>query len=404
VTFVWGSYLNHTTAQDLGAPPLFGHFAFRPSPSAILAGVLAALVVGWGSRIATALRWRALLGVAWAATVAWTIALNTVTGLHQLTAPLTTRFEYRAAVPLVGSPARFLETFVARLQMYPIHVQGHPPGMVLVLWAMRQLGLGAPGWEGALVIVAGTSSVMAGLIVCRSVVGEHRAQRCIPFLILAPMALWVATSADAMFLGVSAWSVAALILAIRRPGTTGWVLSVGGGLLFAVALMLSYGTVALAIIPIVIGLRYKALLRLVPALVAVAVVLGLFWVAGFSWVGGLEATKGLYQSGIAHHRSYIFFLVADLAAFVIVIGPAGAAGLATLRNQSLWLIVGATVVALFLSDISGYSKGEVERIWLPFAPWILLATSDIPVPATTALLSLQAVAGVAIALGVRTAW
>jgi hypothetical protein len=276
--------------------------------------------------------------------------------------------------------------------------------MVLVLWGMRQLGLGAPGWEAAVVIAVGTSSVIAALIVCRSVAGEHCARRSMPFLILAPMALWVATSADAMFLGVSAWSLAALIVAMRRPGTAGWVLSVAGGLLFAVALMLSYGTVALAIIPIAIGWRNRTLPRLVPALVAVAVVLGLFWVVGFSWAGGLEATKGLYQSGIARHRSYLFFVIADLAAFVIVIGPAGAAGLVTLRNRSLWLIVGATVVALLLSDISGYSKGEVERIWLPFAPWVLLATSDIPVPATTALLSLQAAVGVAIALGVRTAW
>jgi hypothetical protein len=403
-TFVWGSELNRTTAQDLGAPPLFGHFDFRISLTVILMGAFGALLVGWGVRIATSISWRGLLGLSWAGALVWTLALNMVTGLHQLMAPLTDRFEYRAAVSSVGSPARFLETFVARLHTYPIHVQGHPPGMVLLLWTMKQLGLGAVGWEAGLVIAAGTSSVLAALIVCRAVAGEDRARRCVPFLILAPMALWVATSADALFLGVSAWSLAAIALGMARPGLAGRVLLLAGGSLFALALMLSYGTLALTIIPAAIGWRNKTLLRLVPALIALVVVLGLFWAGGFSWAGGFAATRQLYETGIARHRSYVFFCVADLAAFAIVIGPAGAAGLATLRDRSLWLIVGATVVVLLASDISGYSKGEVERIWLPFAPWILLATSEIPAPVTTALLSLQALIGVAVALGVRTAW
>jgi hypothetical protein len=39
-----------------------------------------------------------------------------------------------------------------------------------------------------------------------------------------------------------------------------------------------------------------------------------------------------------------------------------------LRDRQLWLLVGAALTAVLLADVSGLSKAEVERIWLPFAP------------------------------------
>lgn len=404
VAFVWGSVLNRTAPQDLGAPPLFGHFGSRLSAGIVVICALAVVIVRWWGRVALHLRWRPLLAVTWASTLAWTLALNTISGFHQLAAPISDRFEYRTAVSSVGTPVRFLATFVTRLPRYPIHVQGHPPAMVLVLWALQQIGFGAPGWEATVVIAAGTSSVVAALLVCRSVGGEASARRALPFLILAPMALWIATSADALFLGVSAWGLALFVLAVKRAGGAGQVLAIAGGSLFGISLLLSYGVLALAIVPLTVGIRTRVFRKATLFFGAALVMLGLVWAAGFSWWDGLEATRKLYSSGIAEHRSYLFFILADLAAFAIVIGPAGAAGLATLRNKWLWVIVGATVIAVVLSDLSGYSKGEVERIWLPFAPWILIATSELPDLSATALLSLQAVVGIAIAIGVRTAW
>jgi methylthioxylose transferase len=404
IAFVWGSALNRTTGQHLDAPPLFGHFNFQLSLSVILAGVVAVATVRWGSRVALLLRWIPLLAAAWATTLAWTLALNTVTGLHQLAAPLTTGFEYGRAVRFVDTPLHFLATYVARLPTYPVHVEGHPPGMVLLLWFMRQLGLGGVGWEAALAILAGSSSVVAALILCRSIAGESPARRCAPFLILAPMALWVATSADALFLGVSAWSLVIIVVSMERTGWAGRTLALAGGALFGAALMLSYGSLALGLVPLVVGLRRQAVDKLALAAAGALFVLGSFWVAGFSWLAGLQATKTLYASGISTHRPYVFFCLANLAAFAIVVGPAGVAGLASLRNRSLWLIVGATVMALLIADLSGYSKGEVERIWLPFAPWILIATSDLPSLPFSMLLGLQAAAGIAVAMGVRTAW
>ena len=36
----------------------------------------------------------------------------------------------------------------------------------------------------------------------------------------------------------------------------------------------------------------------------------------------------------------------------------------------LLLLVGAAVVVVAVADASGMSKAEVERIWLPFVPWL----------------------------------
>jgi len=44
------------------------------------------------------------------------------------------------------------------------------------------------------------------------------------------------------------------------------------------------------------------------------------------------------------------------------------------------LIVVAAMAAVLLADLSGMSKAEVERIWLPFAVWAALACADLPHP------------------------
>jgi len=58
------------------------------------------------------------------------------------------------------------------------------------------------------------------------------ARRAAPFLVLAPCALWVATSADALFAGVSAWAATAVILATARRGRRSDLLAIGGGVGF----------------------------------------------------------------------------------------------------------------------------------------------------------------------------
>ncbi|XRQ08225.1 hypothetical protein ACN3XK_68955, partial [Actinomadura welshii] len=66
------------------------------------------------------------------------------------------------------------------------------------------------------------------------------------------------------------------------------------------------------------------------------------------------------------------------------------------RRPLAWL-VGAALIGLLTLDISGVTRGEVERIWLPYAAWVIAAAAHHKPPArpwlsaqTTLTLTLQA--------------
>ena len=61
---------------------------------------------------------------------------------------------------------------------------------------------------------------------------------------------------------------------------------------------------------------------------------------------------------------------------------------------------------MFLADLTGLSKGEVERIWLPFAPFVMLAAAGLPADrrSTRAWLAGAAVFAAFVEMLVRTAW
>jgi hypothetical protein len=42
------------------------------------------------------------------------------------------------------------------------------------------------------------------------------------------------------------------------------------------------------------------------------------------------------------------------------------------------LLVAAAVTAILLADLSGMSKAEVERIWLPFVVWLVVPCALLP--------------------------
>src|SRR5690606_309244 len=104
-------------------------------------------------------------------------------------------------------------------------------------------------------------------------------------------------------------------------------------------------------------------------LVGVAVWVVAFTAAGFWWYDGYDTLVERYYQGAAGVRPYWYFIWANLAAQVLSVGLATVAGLtrAVRRRTALVALVGAGLLAMLIADVSGMSKAETERIWLPFA-------------------------------------
>jgi hypothetical protein len=406
-----------TGEKRLDGVPL--HAAFDPLvhgstlvPIVVLVATVRAL-----PRLRT-VRWAAFLGVWWGIAVAWALALASMRGAHRIVAPFERAGDYAAALPQVSSVGAFLATFVDRISTFPTHVQGHPPGFVLVVRALHDVGLGGSAPLALVVIVVGGAAVPFALIAVREVVSEEWARRAAPFLAIGPFAIWIATSADAFFAGIGAAAVTTLVVATGRRGGGRLGLAVAGGLLFGACALLSYGLVLLGLVPLVVAVARRALVVIgIATLVAVTALLVVFATTGFWWFDGLVATSDRYFAGIASRRPYELFVVANVSMLAIALGPAVAVALARLRDRSCWLLVGGALLALAVADVTGMSKSEVERIWLPFMPFVVVSAGALGRRPTRAAalpvhslrgpagwLVLQGSTAVVVESLVRTAW
>ncbi len=380
--------------QGVEAAPFFGQWEWRVTPAIGPAIAIAIVVLAVGDRVTRRVSWRPLLAVAGAVAVAWTFALAASDGLSHVAAPLESRYDYLAVVPSIDHVGEFVRTFTERIGDYPIHVRGHPPGMPLLLWLMDTAGLGGPGPAAALILVSTCLLVVAVLVTCRAVAGEAVARRAAPFVALMPAALWLGTSADAVFASVIATGIA-LAVATRLA----WL----GGAVLGLALLFTYGAVPLLAVPAAVLVHRRAWLAALATAAGIAAVLLAAAVAGFRWPEGLAATRDAYADGIASDRSYAYFtLLGNPGAFAVAIGPGAVAGLGALRDRRLWLLCGAALAALLAADVSGLSKAEVERIWLPYVPWVVVAAAALR--RWRPLLALSAASAIVMQLALRSAW
>jgi hypothetical protein len=403
VSGVWGSYLTrHGSRLLLGAPPFFGHYAVRVDVGTPLAVLVGLAVVLRGPDLAQRLSWRWLPWVSVAVASAWAFSLALVDGPGGVRRPLTTSDEYLHDLPRVQDVTGFLSRFVAHINTHggpdawTTHVAGHPPGMLLLLAGLREIGLSGPWPAAVFCVLVGSSAAAAVLVTVRNVVDEVAARAAAPYLVLLPAAVWVAVSADAVFLGVSAWGIAVLSGAgLKRAAL--------GGLLLGCALMLTYGVVTLGLVPLSVLLVRRTLLPVVVAGAATALVLAVFAALGFNWFDGLSETLIRYHAGAGGYRPLSYFVVTDLVVFAAAVGPAVAAGLWTLdrRDRLSWL-VGAALIGILLADASGKAKAEVERIWLMFTPWVALAAVRLDRPRLW--LGVQAAAGLTIQTVLVSKW
>jgi hypothetical protein len=386
-------------------PPLTGRFDPRLPLMAIVPVTVGLGVLRFGPALARRLAWPSLSIVAALAALAWSAALAAVDGSGGFLGPVLRDGDYLAALPSIDAPGPFLERFVETIASYPTHVRAHPPGLVVGLWWLERVGLGGAAWVAALQHLAAAAAVPAVMLAVRDVASTSTARRVAPFLVLSPAAVAVG-SGDAIFLGVGAWSAAALVHATtRRPGSRGAIVwSLAGGVLGGIGVFLTYGLVLLGAVPLaVIVARRRGDVAAIAAAGVSAVVLA-FAASGFGWWDGLTATRLQYALSVARTRPYAYYLVANLVAFGVALGPAVVAAVPRLRDRGLWLLVGGGLVAVILADVSGLSKAEVERIWLPFVPWIAVATAVHRDREVTPWLGAQIGWALAVQLLVRSLW
>ncbi|WP_243653470.1 hypothetical protein [Pseudonocardia endophytica] len=405
-------------------PPLLAWWIPHVGPGTVLAPIVAVAVVAYGPTLAARMRWSRLVLAAWAASFAWIVSLALIDGWQNgIVVRLEEGQEYLSDLPRVTGLGQMLSIFSDHILtkgqdpdqtfFWTTHVGAHPPGAFGVFVVLDRIGLSGGGPAGLFVILIGASAAAATAVTLRALgagersaggtnLGEDLARRALPFAVLFPGAVWIGVSADGMFAGVVAWGVALVALAATRYGTRALACAVGGGMVLVFSLYLSYGLVLAGLFPLVVVAVTRRWRVLLPALAGGALVVGAFTAAGFWWLDGFEKVQIIYAASIAQDRPYEYFVYANLAAVLFALGPAVLAGLRRLAMHPRAVPVGATllvaaaVVAVLLADASGMSKAEVERIWLPFGVWIVLACGMIPRRQVRGWLAVQAVLAIAV--------
>ena len=418
-----------STVDELLVPPLHGWFA----PQWFGPGTLPALVLGlggwwWGARWARVLPWRGLLLATYLLALGWCLSLALVDGPSGLSRVLGHPVEYLPTARAVDDVGLLLREYVDRISYdaaprnWPTHVAGHPPLMLLFFVGLVQVGLGGDLAAGVVVTVIGASMPVAVLVALRALGVPDVARRLAVPLALSPVAVFVAVSADAVIGAVVAWGLACLALATRRagPGPGRWGWSAAAGLLLGCSALMSYGMplvglVALAVIGA--GCAWRGPVLPVAVGAALVPVLG-FAAAGFAWWEAYPVLHDRYWEGIASIRPASYWLWGNLAALAVVTGPAvwGGLGVLVTRVRTLArrrlpepervvvLLSGAMLLVVLAADASRMSKSEVERIWVPFVPWLTLTVALLPPRWRSPALLAQVVTALALQHLAYTSW
>jgi len=395
-------------------PPLHG--LWRPKlfgPGTLPA--LALALLGWLYAADLArLPWRRLLVTSYAGSLAWLLSLAFVDGKSGISRVLGNPYEYLVTAREVDSVPHLLDTYISRIPYaaddnWPTHVAGHPPATLLFFVGLVKVGLGGDFAAGTVVTVLAATTVVAVLVTLRALDAEQWARRAAPFLVLTPAAVFMAVSADALIGAVVAWGLACLALATRRLS---W--AVPAGLLLGTSVLMSYGMPLMGLVALAVLLAARSWSPLpVAGTVALGVVLA-FAALGFAWWDAYPVLRERYWDGIAADRPQSYWWYGDLACLAISAGPLLGSGVlvaAASAVTSAWrsartvlLLAGAAVAVVALADASGMSKAEVERIWLPFVPWLTLSFALLPKRWRRWGLGLQVAAALVVQHLFYTAW
>ena len=428
-------------------PPLHGDWMPRFGPLSLLAIALGLLLWLVLPPLAARWPWRSLLVSAYAATWAWIMALAFVDGPLGLSRVFDRKGEYVYDAQRVTSIPHMLRTFVAHIPAdapdnWHTHVAGHPPGALLFFVLLDRLGITSHLWIGIIIVTLASSAVVAALVALRVMGNESLARAAAPWLVLAPSAiclgaltdLWgfgprpfsgqppsrdavetareaggwtrLTVDGDALFTAVAAWGLCLLAIAAKTGRRSP---AVAAGVLLGLSVYLSYGLVLLAVPAIAVLWICRAWRPLPWAIGGAVGIAALFTVAGFSWWEAYPVLVTRYYDGIASQRAYSYWVWGNLAAWTFTVGlatwaafPAMAASIK--RRNPLAIMAFGCLIAIVFADLSGMSKAEVERIWLPFTLWIVALPALLPRSWQRPLLLSQVVLALVVQHLVLTRW
>ncbi|MBE8518107.1 hypothetical protein ILP97_11415 [Amycolatopsis sp. H6(2020)] len=405
----------------VSAPPLFADWLPHVGPGSVFAVLVAVAVVLHGPALAARLPWWPALAAGYLASLAWIFSLAMVDGWTRgFAGHLTIPQEYLHEVPGITDIPRMLREFSSRIldfqpHSWTTHVSGHPPGATLVFVWLDRIGLHGGAWAATAVVLAG-SLVAVAVPATVALLGRPEAARAmLPFAVLTPGAVWIGVSADGLFAGVTATGLALLALSAtgfahgRRYAIPA---GLAAGVLLGFGTFLSYGLVLLGVLAVAVAVLGRQWRAAALAIFAALAVVGVFAWAGFWWLDGYHLVVERYYQGVALVRPYSYWVWADLAAVVVALGPAVVAavrrGLGSPRRALLTdpvLLLGlAALAAILFADVSGLSKAETERIWLPFGVWLLPMTALLPRPGRRWWLAAQAATALAVNHLLLTGW
>ncbi len=412
----WEVYAYSEPAPSVVAPL---HAKWQPKvgigtvPALVLAVLCWRYALTWAER----LPWRRLLLASYTVGLAWLFALAFVDGTRGISRALGNPYEYlRTARGITDIPAMLAEfidriPYAAAPDNWVTHVAGHPPGALLFFVLLDRVGLSGDFTAGVVVTLGAATLPIAALVTLRTLGAEPVARRAAPFLVLGPAALWLAVSADAVFAVVAAWGLAALAVAATRtttPAMVSW--SLAAGVVLGSCILLSYGLLLLGFLALAVLAAARCWRPLPWAVVAATIPVLAMAAAGYAWWEALPVLRERYLDGLAADRPASYWWWGNLAVLCLSAGPLIGASLAHLvargrkADRTVALLVGGAAAAIVVADLSGMSKAEVERIWLPFVPWLLVSTALLPERWRRPGLALQLATALVLQHLLYTAW
>lgn len=376
---------------------------------AIAVGLILWLVL---PQVAGRASWLGLLVTAYCGTWLWIMALAITEGKDGLARVFERRQEYVYDAQHVRSIGTMMHTFIDRIPYaaapdnWHVHVAGHPPAALLYFVGIDRLGITDPFWIGVVCVTIASSAAVAVLITLRTLGSIDLGRSAMPWIVLAPSAVWMGVSGDAVFTAVSAWGLALLaIAAVHRK----IVPAVGAGLLLGLCIYLSYGLVLLGILALAVLIIAKTWRPLPWALGGSAVVVAIFTAAGFSWWKAYPVLRRRYLDGMAADRPYSYWVWADIAAWTFTVGLVAWAAFphaikAFRERNAVAQLAGAALLTILIASLSGMSKAETERIFLPFTIWIVALPALLPVRWHRPLLLSQVVLALTVEALLLTRW